>query len=100
MNTHRLLTWLLVICLLLPVLPVQAQETPTTPAEAQAYISVNSLGGAVWADAATTCTPASTYNRQPATNQLTVDICHLTPYALMGPQSVPQPTIYLPVVVR
>ncbi len=56
--------------------------------------------GAVWADAATACSPSSTYDRQPATNQLGVDICHLTPYALMGPQHAPQPTIYLPVVVR
>jgi hypothetical protein len=56
--------------------------------------------GAVWADAATTCSPSSTYDRQPATNQLGVDICHLTPYALMGPQHAPRPTLYLPVVVR
>ena len=56
--------------------------------------------GTAWADAATTCTPTSTYDRQPATNQLGVDICHLTPYALMGPLHAPQPTLYLPVIVR
>jgi len=53
--------------------------------------------GTAWGDAATTCTPASSYNRQPATNQIGVDICHLTPYALMGPASM---ELYLPVIAR
>ena len=44
MNTHRFFTWFLVFCLLLPALPVQAQETPDAPAQVQAYISVNSPG--------------------------------------------------------
>ncbi|MEJ5198006.1 MAG: right-handed parallel beta-helix repeat-containing protein, partial [Anaerolineae bacterium] len=44
MNTHRFLNWVLVLCLLLPALPVQAQDTPFTPTQTQASISVNSLG--------------------------------------------------------
>jgi len=53
--------------------------------------------GLAWVDAATTGTPTSTYDRQPATNQLGMGICHLTPYALMGPARV---DLYLPVITR
>ncbi|HHY54572.1 MAG TPA: hypothetical protein GYA08_03965 [Chloroflexi bacterium] len=63
-------------------------------------LTLHDWNGTAWADAATTCTPTSTYDRQPATNQLSVNICHLTPYALMGPQRAPQPKVYLPVIVR
>ncbi len=66
----------------------------------ESTLTLQYWNGTTWADAANTCTPASTYDRQPAANQLSVDICHLTPYALMGPQSAPQRSLYLPVVVR
>ncbi|MDW8318128.1 MAG: right-handed parallel beta-helix repeat-containing protein [Anaerolineae bacterium] len=56
--------------------------------------------GTAWADAATTCTPISAYVRQPAMNTLSVDICHLSPHALMG--RVPQRARprYLPLIMR
>jgi len=53
--------------------------------------------GSRWVDAATTCTPTSTYERHPAQNRLAVAICHLTDFGLMGGVRY---TIYLPLVVR
>jgi peptide/nickel transport system substrate-binding protein len=53
--------------------------------------------GAVWVDAATTCTPALPYVVDEAANQISVQICHLSPYALFG---VKLPTLYLPLIVR
>ena len=38
--------------------------------------------GTEWIDVATTCTPHSTYIRDPDLNQLTVAICHLTQFAI------------------
>ena len=63
----------------------------------ESTLTLQYWNGTTWGDAATTCTPASVYDRQPATNQLGVDICHLTPYALMGPASL---ELYLPVIAR
>jgi hypothetical protein len=37
-----------------------------------------------WLDAATTCTPTSTYTYNPAENWFRVDICHLTRFAVVG----------------
>lgn len=48
-----------------------------------------------WIDAATTCTPASTYHRDEAENTLAVAICHLTEFALFGTQR-----LYLPSIQR
>ncbi|MBN2394804.1 MAG: hypothetical protein JXR84_29005 [Anaerolineae bacterium] len=50
----------------------------------------------VWKDAATTCVPQSTYTRVPAENRLSVDICHLSYFALLAPGH----RIYLPLVLR
>lgn len=44
MNSHRFLTWLVVMCLLFPTMSVRAQESPMAPAEVQASIVVNSSG--------------------------------------------------------
>ena len=41
--------------------------------------------GAAWIDAATTCTPDSTYNRDTVNNTITVAICHLTHFSLYAP---------------
>jgi peptide/nickel transport system substrate-binding protein len=49
-----------------------------------------------WKDAAETCSPASTYTRQPSENRLSVQICHLSRFALFQPNY----PLYLPVVRR
>lgn len=50
-----------------------------------------------WIDAAQTCEPGSTYQRDFLNTKLSVGICHLTEFALMsGP---PQP-IFIPIVYR
>jgi uncharacterized protein YkwD len=51
----------------------------------------------VWVDAATTCTPSSIYTRNLAENYFTVNICHLTEFAVFGRQL---PKLYLPLVRR
>jgi hypothetical protein len=51
----------------------------------------------VWVDAATTCTPPSGYTRNLAENYFTVNICHLTEFAVFGRQL---PKLYLPLVRR
>ncbi len=38
-----------------------------------------------WQDAATSCAPASTYNRQSGMHTISIAICHLTEFALLGP---------------
>ncbi len=53
--------------------------------------------GAAWVDAATTCTPHSTYTRNLAANQISLPVCHLTQFALFGR---PTPGLYLPLVTR
>jgi Tol biopolymer transport system component len=53
-----------------------------------------------WLDAAETCSPASTYVRDTANNVLSVDICHLSQFALMGPAHQPDYSIFLPLVVN
>ena len=50
-----------------------------------------------WMDAATTCTPPSTYIRNLDENTFTVTICHLTEFAVFGRQSS---QLYLPLVTR
>jgi hypothetical protein len=54
--------------------------------------------GNSWQDTATTCLPISSYNRDLVNNLLSVPICHLSTYALFGPQV--QPETYLPFVVK
>lgn len=43
--------------------------------------------GSAWADAATTCSPTSTYVRDATNNTLSVNVCHLTEFALFGQAS-------------
>lgn len=50
-----------------------------------------------WVDAATTCTPPSVYTRDLTENYFTVNICHLTEFAIFGR---PLPKLYLPLVKR
>ena len=52
--------------------------------------------GSGWVDAATSCTPASTYVRDPAHNQVTVAVCHLTEFGLFGTRS----QVFLPLIIR
>lgn len=54
---------------------------------------------AMWRDVAETCTPPSTYIRDLENNTLSVEICHLTNFALFG-ESEEGFTLYLPIVVR
>jgi peptide/nickel transport system substrate-binding protein len=53
--------------------------------------------GNAWVDAATTCAPASTYVRNLTENRLSVSICHLSRFALLGELL---PRIFLPMLVR
>ncbi|MBN1656965.1 MAG: hypothetical protein JXA93_01120 [Anaerolineae bacterium] len=52
--------------------------------------------GTAWQDAAGTCDPASTYDRNAAGNVLSVPICHLSLFGLFGPTN----QVYLPLVLR
>lgn len=54
--------------------------------------------GSAWVDAATTCNPTSTYSRDLANNTLSVNVCHLTEFALFG--QPPLSNLYLPVLER
>ena len=40
--------------------------------------------GNSWMDAAATCDPASTYSRNLLENRLSVNVCHLSEFALFG----------------
>ncbi|MBL7063649.1 MAG: hypothetical protein ISS49_05490 [Anaerolineae bacterium] len=53
--------------------------------------------GGGWVDAATTCTPVSTYDRRPDGNWLAVPICHLSEFALFGEG---KHYVYLPLVFK
>jgi photosystem II stability/assembly factor-like uncharacterized protein len=49
-----------------------------------------------WVDAATTCAPASVYDRHPDENWLAVPICHLSEFALLGRRY----PVFLPLVLK
>ncbi len=49
--------------------------------------------GAAWVDVATTCAPNSTYTRDTINNTISVNVCHLTEFALFG-QAPPPPVNY------
>ncbi len=53
--------------------------------------------GEIWRDAATTCSPVSSYVN--AAGYVRVPICHLSEFALLGTPKSGQP-IYLPLVIR
>ncbi len=61
------------------------------------HLTLSYWDGSQWADAATTCTPPSMYDRHPDQNWLTVPVCHLTEFALFG-RTWHQ--IYLPLVIH
>jgi len=64
-------------------------------------LTLQTWGGTAWMDAATTCSPPSAYDRQPAANQISVAICHLSQYALVeGGGATADQGIYLPLVTR
>lgn len=57
--------------------------------------------GSAWVDAATTCSPASTYTRDTGNNLISVAVCHLTEFALFGqPTVVPSDDVYLPLLTK
>jgi hypothetical protein len=52
--------------------------------------------GSAWQDAKETCSPPSGYVRDEARRVLSVPICHLSRFALLGPTN----RVYLPLVMR
>ena len=67
----------------------------------EATLTLMYWDGGAWVDAAATCSPASTYTRDTTNNILSVDVCHLTEFALFG-QAPPPPINYqwLPFVAK
>lgn len=59
-------------------------------------LALNYWAGSEWVDAASTCTPISTYDRHPNENWLAVPICHLSRFALFGERYA----VYLPLALR
>ena len=53
--------------------------------------------GSQWLDAATTCTPNSTYRRDLDANRISLPICHLSTFGLFAEPKIWQ---FLPFVVR
>jgi hypothetical protein len=62
----------------------------------EGQLSLRWWTGSEWENAADTCTPPSTYNRDSANGVLSVPICHLSLFSLFGPTH----QIYLPIVLR
>jgi hypothetical protein len=52
--------------------------------------------GTGWQDVVETCSPPSSYQRDPDLDQLQVEMCHLSEYALLGEAP---PTIFLPLTL-
>jgi len=65
--------------------------------EDQLVIMLYDTDQRTWRDAASTCTPASTYVRNSVEHWIQVDVCHLTRFALSDPKPYP---IHLPIVKR
>jgi hypothetical protein len=71
-----------------------------------AYIDEDTLGfyywsGSSWVDGSTTCTPPSSYIRDPALNTLSLEICHLSQWNMSGePAPLISHAVYLPLVTR
>jgi ELWxxDGT repeat protein len=63
---------------------------------AEGTLKLYHKSGGEWVDAATSCTPASTYMRDSAQNQVTLAVCHLTEFGLFGSRS----QVYVPLTVR
>ena len=67
----------------------------------EAGLTLMYLDGTIWVDAATTCTPPSSYVRDLANNGLATAVCHLSDFALFGPAIEPiEYRVYLPIVLR
>jgi Leucine-rich repeat (LRR) protein len=49
-----------------------------------------------WLDASQTCIPASEYSRNPGENWFSVEICHLTQFAVLGQSKTEGYSIFLP----
>jgi hypothetical protein len=79
--------------------PVQYRNADSAGLD-EAALTLQPWDGAAWTDAATTCTPSSTYHRQPEQNRLTVAICHLSQYALVETGGESMQAIYLLTVRR
>ena len=62
----------------------------------ESTLVLHTWDGSSWVDAATSCSPASTYLREPEENRLSVGICHLSEFAVFGRQ----PRLYLPLTIR
>jgi hypothetical protein len=62
----------------------------------ESSLELDHWDGVGWVDAATTCTPTSTYARHPDENWLAVPTCHLSEFALFGETT----RVYLPLVLR
>ena len=57
--------------------------------------------GDEWVDTATTCDPASTYNRHPDENWQSVPICHPTRFLrLVGLEVEGERGVYLPIILK
>jgi Leucine-rich repeat (LRR) protein len=56
----------------------------------------------LWLDAATSCNPHSLYQRDVDNNLISVEVCHLTEFALLGeePQSQSMQTVFLPLLLK
>jgi hypothetical protein len=55
--------------------------------------------GGTWVDAASTCSPSSSYSRDLVQNTLNVETCHLTEYNIQG-GPIPSSLVYLPLIFR
>ena len=69
----------------------------TGMAENQIILYYWDTTASAWNDAAQTCSPASTYLRDLDHNTLSVNVCHLTEFALLAKKNS---YIFLPFVTR
>ena len=64
---------------------VSDEVTKSDAVESEILLMVEENG--VWVDAATTCSPTSTYTRDIENNRVSVEICHLSRYSWFAPLS-------------
>ncbi|MGQ9599301.1 MAG: AAA family ATPase [Anaerolineae bacterium] len=79
-----------------PIITIHYSEADVAGLDENA-LALHYWDGSRWADAATTCTPPSAYNRHPDQNWLAVPVCHLSEFGLFGGTGH---RLYLPLVVR
>ena len=53
-----------------------------------------------WIDAVDTCEPSLEYDRHPEENWLSLQICHLSQFAMFGPEIIYDQKIYLPLIMN